>query len=491
MLRRLSTDVRRKLKARQLVDVTIESLDIHGLGVGKDAATGLLCAVNGAIPGQHIKGRVLQDSVVPARVAQMELVAQSPDFVAPVCSVFDNCGGCKTQHYPYAKQVAAKQAAIQTTLGTSDVAPMARATSAFGYRNKMEFTYSAGRWLTLLDTVQDTHQATLGLFPKSKGARRWDGRVVAIDHCALQSDVGNRLVTTLWRVCRALPAYDYLKHTGFLRHLVVRVGSTLGGSTEVLLGLGTATIDDDTAPAVAAVVDALLATADNASNIVSVVQFMDDEMVRRFRKRHDGQRPRETHRVVHGRSFMKDTILHKEFRVSLQSFFQPNTAMASVLYAHVAGALQARSTPPVVWDLFCGVGSIGICVADHCAHVVGIDVVPDAIIDARANAEDNGVAEKMSFLCRDVLADGIPDGLPHPDVVIVDPPRAGLNAELISFLTSTVAPDEIIYVSCNVVSQARDLEKLLAAGYSASLIQPVDMLPHTPHVENIVVLRKA
>ncbi|OQS01630.1 RNA methyltransferase [Achlya hypogyna] len=491
LVRGLSTAARRQLKTRQLVDVSIETLDVHGLGIGRDATTGVLCAVNGAIPGEHIKGRVLQDSVVPVRVAQMELVAASPHYLAPVCPYFNNCGGCKTQHYPYDKQVEAKQAAIETTLDRSDVMRMEAAVATFGYRNKMEFTYSAGRWLTLLDPVQDTHQPTIGLFPKSKGTRRWDGRVVAVDRCELQSDVGNRILASLWRVCRntAVQPYDFLRHTGHLRHLVVRVGSTAVGETQILLGLGTATIDDATTPLMEAFVAQLLAEANDAASIVSIVQFMDDEMVRRVRKAQQGTPPAETLRMLHGQPFMKDTILGKEFRVSLHSFFQPNTAMASVLYAHINTVLQRRPSPPVVWDLFCGVGSIGICAADHCAHVVGIDVVPDAIVDAHANAVDNGVADKMSFLCRDVLADGVPDGLPHPDVVIVDPPRAGLNGALVEFLATTVAPEEIVYVSCNVVSQARDL-KLFAGKYDVVHIQPVDMLPHTPHVENIVHLRK-
>ncbi|OQS00001.1 selenoprotein O [Thraustotheca clavata] len=474
LCRRLSTSSSRRLKSRQLVDVTIDSLDIHGAGVGTDIVSQNRCAVNGAIPGQRIKGRVIKDNVSPALVAQMELVAQSPDYIEPLCKYFTTCGGCKTQHFPYEKQVDSKDKAIQSTLNVSDLPAMKSAIETFGYRNKMEFTYSTGRWLTQHDTVQVTKQATIGLFPKSQGSRRWDGRVIALDNCALQSAIGNRLLQALWKALDKVPPYDFIKHNGFLRHIVIRVGTTLQGKQNILLGFGTATISNDTTKLLHQALDQLFESfKQDLDALVSIVQFMDDEMIRRHKKAH-GELPEQTFQVLHGLSYMNDTILNKQFRVSLHSFFQPNTAMASVLYDQIAQCINQHSPSPIVWDLFCGVGSIGICIAEDASHVVGIDIVPEAIIDAKANAIYNNVADKMTFVCQDLLLDGIPSDLPSPDIVIVDPPRAGLSSSLLCFLSCTIKPPTIVYVSCNVVSQAKDLVYLLE-DYEITRLQPKEV----------------
>ncbi|KAF0683561.1 Aste57867_24418 [Aphanomyces stellatus] len=489
-----------KLKRRALVDVTIDRFDVHGNGVGRDALTNAVCTVVGAIPGQQWKGRVVNDKCSPVRVVGMELLVQSTQYAKPPCPHFSDCGGCKTQHVPYPLQVEAKQATVDDLLAPLEVAsaPVDAAPALFHYRNKTEFTVSAGRWLTAADKASadanDDDKSrrrspfTIGFFPKSTGTnRKWDGRVVAIDRCLLQDERANRVLAALWTtLADTVAAYDHLQHTGALRNVVLRVGTTPTGATQLMVGLSTATVDG--AASLQSVVPALLAALApaDAATLVSVVQFMDDEMQRRH--------PDEstTFAVLHGAPHVTDSILGRGFRVSLHSFFQPNTAAASVLYAHLVAMVADQPAPPVVWDLFCGVGSIGICLADHVAHVVGIDVVPAAIVDAAHNARANGVADKTTFVCADVLAPdfGAAVTLPHPDVVVVDPPRPGLSPPLVAFLATTVRPREIFYVSCNVVTQARDLAPLLGGGYAVVASQPVDMLPHTPHVENIVRLRR-
>ncbi|RHZ22057.1 hypothetical protein DYB26_001864 [Aphanomyces astaci] len=423
----------------------------------------------------------------------MELLTQSDRYVEPLCPYFKDCGGCKTQHVPYTDQVAAKYASVQRLLHPIESASADHATHTFHYRNKTEFTVSAGRWLTQHDAPDSNHSHpfTIGFFPKSSGSsRKWDGRVVAINACVLQHDVANRILQSLLVVAERLDvvAYDFLGHTGDLRNVVVRVGTLKDGSKQVMVGLSTATLSSDVGPQLASALLAALPPADAAS-IASIVQFVDPEMQRRHHNRHH-----ESLRVLHGRSYIHDTILGSTFRLSLHSFFQPNTAMASVLYAHLVAFVASYSptSPPVVWDLFCGVGSIGICLAPHAKHVVGLEIVPDAVVDAAQNAADNGVTHKMTFVCADVLKaenEAVLAALPHPDIVIVDPPRPGLSKPLIAYLCDVVQPGAIVYVSCNPSTQARDLQLMLAT-YAVVGSQPVDMLPHTPHMENIVYLER-
>ncbi|RHY34316.1 hypothetical protein DYB32_001295 [Aphanomyces invadans] len=422
----------------------------------------------------------------------MELLAQSDRFVEPLCPYFDDCGGCKTQHVPYDQQVAAKQSSVERLLHPIPTASVNHAKYLFHYRNKTEFTVSSGRWRTKHDKkdLNESHAFTIGFFPKSTGtSRKWDGRVVSIHSCMLQDNIANRILQAVTTVVESLgdqiAAYDHLRHEGELRNLMVRVGTASNGSKEVMIGFNTATLSSGIG---LLILPALLAalSPDDAALVKSIVQYVDPEMQRRHRQT-------ESLRVLHGTSYIHDTILNSTFRVSLHSFFQPNTAMASVLYAHLVEFVATYSpTPPVVWDLFCGVGSIGICLAPHARHVVGIEIAPEAVVDAAQNAADNGVHDKTTYVCADVLKAESQDllaSLPHPDIVVVDPPRPGLSKPLISYLCDVIQPRAIVYVSCNPSTQARDLQEMLVK-YDVNGSQPVDMLPHTPHVENIVYLER-
>ncbi|KAH9122645.1 hypothetical protein LEN26_010172 [Aphanomyces euteiches] len=478
-----------KLKQRTLVDVTIFSLDFHGNGVGHDTTSNALCTVVNAIPGQRWKGRVVNDRCDPVRVVGMELLQQSENYMTPSCPHFNDCGGCKTQHLPYKLQAQAKESAVHSLLQpySSNNTSIDKAVTTLHYRNKTEFTVSAGRWLTKYDQEglnrDQRPPFTIGFFPKSNGtSRKWDGRVVAIDKCLLQDSLANRILEALWSIWPStLPAYNFLDHTGFVRNIVLRIGTSSSGAKQAMIGFSTSTLSETMAPIVPLLLEALKPS--DASLVTSIVQFVDEEMQRR-------EPSSQSTTVLHGEPYILDTILGCTFRISLRAFFQPNTAMATVLYAHLVDIVASHETPPVVWDLFCGVGSIGICLAKHARQVVGIELIPEAVVDAKYNAELNGVQDKTTFVCADVLADsGVATlaGMPRPDVVIVDPPRPGLSAPLISFLCDNIAPEEIIYVSCNPLTQARDLERM-SQKYYFEWSKPVDMLPHTPHVENIVRL---
>ena len=470
----------------------------------------MLCAVPSAIPGQIVDGRVIDIRANPPRAILQNLVQQSEHFIRPVCKYFEACGGCKTQHLQYSVQAVNKENVVKKLMNSfeCEVSPIqvpGIESGLFKYRNKMEFTCSTGRWLIKEDigAVDSEMPAnfTLGLFPKTNSRRRWDGRVLAIKSCWLQEDIGNRVLEALWteNALQKVEAYDHLKHTGLLKNVMIRIGTSKWGEKEVMIGFGTSRIDRlALEPIVTAFLENL--NEDDRACVVSIINYMDEESKRRYQKqlKSEGKNDivSETQINIQGQGYIHDTILDKEFQLSLRSFFQPNTAQASVLYSSIrdicANFYQNHNRRPVVWDLFCGVGSIGICVADECELVIGIDIVDAAITDAKQNAEYNSLSNKMQFICSDLTAKDQVDvlaSLIRPDIVIVDPPRPGLSTKLCNFIQQDIAPAQICYVSCNPLTQARDLQ-YFDEKYTISLCQPVDMLPHTPHLENIILLTR-
>ncbi|TYZ69041.1 hypothetical protein PybrP1_006576 [[Pythium] brassicae (nom. inval.)] len=425
----------------------------------------------------------------------------------------------------------------------------------YHYRNKMEFTCSTGRWLLDRDKSErlpedgDANAApaqpfpfTIGLFPvpstsvrraREVGGKRrrgksssasWSPRILSIDECALQDGAANRVLRLLAARLEAagVAAYDFQANRGFLKQLVVRRGvNAREQRVELMIGLVTTALDGEQSVVLQTAVDAFLADfaaagdGSDATRVVSVVQRLDDQSHREQQARSGSETaaaaPRE--RTLVGDAFFHDSVLGHTFQVSFDSFFQPNTVQAARLYSEIraavaaswgdVGSAAASDKPPVVWDLFCGVGSIGICVAALGAKVVGFEIVEAAVERARANARLNGFADAaMQFFAVDLAKpwdeNEWSSAVEAPDVVIVDPPRAGLHRKLVKTLRR-LAPPRICYVSCNPETQARDLELLCGAGvdddsglaaYDVEFLQPVDMLPHTPHIETIAWLSK-
>lgn len=441
-------------------------------------------------------------------------------------------------------------------------------TGVYHYRNKMEFTCSTGRWLLDSDkrtnrsqeedddnaaSTQPSFPFTIGLFPvpstsvqrarQVSGKRRrggksstvsWSPRILSIDECALQNNAGNRVLRFLSARLEAsgVNAYDFQTNRGFLKQLVVRTGfNAREQRTEVMVGLVTTSLQGEQSTALQAAVDAFIAdfagandAAGDTTRLVSVVQRLDDQSLREQQARSDssdsGATPVSRERTLVGDAFFHDSVLGHTFQVSFDAFFQPNTVQAARLYGEIRAAVAAfyrgvrrsdgvADKPPsgVVWDLFCGVGSIGICLGDLGPKIVGFEIVDAAVERARANARLNGYADAaMEFFVVDLAkpwdANEWSGTVAQPDIVVVDPPRAGLHQKLIKTLRR-VAPARICYVSCNPETQARDLELLCAveadtndtnngglAAYDVEFVKPVDMLPHTPHIETIAWLTK-
>ncbi|RLN60462.1 hypothetical protein BBJ28_00010241, partial [Nothophytophthora sp. Chile5] len=506
----------------------------------------------------------------------VEVSTPSAHRVAPLChKYFGACGGCKVQHVAYAEQRRSKQTRVLELFATRRHSPdmqvrellgveaqggVDEAAAVYHYRNKMEFTCSTGRWLLNEDKPSEDattegdltaelprYPFTVGMFPtpsisarrakqrggkgRRKGRGAWSPRILSLDECLLQAPACNRVLQQLVTRCEAagLQAYDFHSHEGFLKQIVLRRGVNGQGCTELMLGLVTTTFDGEQSELLQRIVSdlvdehhqELLAEEGDASRLVSIVQTLDSEAQRH---RHGAEQAAiatdddaVTERVLSGRAHLEDSILGHRFEVSFDSFFQPNSMQAGVLYREIQRMLAALPEKPVVWDLFCGVGSIGICMGALAEKVVGFELVEAAVERAKVNARLNGYSsEKMQFFCVDLaknwredelleqIAAGAKDGEPsslaagRPDLVIVDPPRAGLHKKLIKMLRR-LAPRHICYVSCNPQSQVVDLEALCAparpeAGeggvYRVQHLQPVDMVPHTPHIETIAWLER-
>lgn len=496
---------------------------------------------------------------------KVELLTPSEHRVTPQCAKFFGvCGGCKQQHLLYTEQLHHKQMRIEDLFSDRQHSPQMQLRPIMGadssqdgeiyhYRNKMEFTCSTGRWLLDSDKVQEDEGElqedliepsqpqqqfpfTIGLFPVSStsvrrarqqgGKRRrgktnasWSPRILSIDDCSLQDLAGNTILKQLSTHLEVagLEAYNFQTNQGFLKQLVIRKGVNSGRQTEIMIGLVTTSLVGEQSDKLKSVIDELvhdfhetnLSSGDKA-RIVSVVQCLDEQTMRLQGRDGAGVQREQT---LFGQSFFHDTILDHSFQVSFDSFFQPNTAQASHLYREIQNTMslnqatdaQPLRKKPVIWDLFCGVGSIGICMGQFASKVYGFEIVEAAVEKAKLNAQLNGyTADAMQFFTMDLTKrwdeNEWSDKVENPDIVIVDPPRAGLHNKLIKLLRR-LGPPQICYVSCNPESQVRDLELFCQeksdedetpelAFYEVEFMQPVDMLPHTPHIETIAWLRR-
>ncbi|CAI5742584.1 unnamed protein product [Peronospora destructor] len=497
---------------------------------------------------------------------QYRQIAKPSDHrVHPPCSkYFGICGGCKLQHVSYAQQLIEKQEWIRQLFASRNHSPDMEIREIIGvetdgdhvgiyhYRNKMEFTCSAGRWLLEEDKLPDdgssfaaspSYPFSVGMFPvssvsarrskqvhgKSKARRRraavWNSRILSLNECLLQTSACNRLLQQLVTRCESagLQAYDFNTHEGFLKQIVLRCGVNRDNRTEIMLGLVTMTFGGEQSEILKGIVHSIieeheidLAETGDDARLVSIVESLDCEAQRHRCKSNNATiHPAAgiaTERVLYGASHLVDTILDHNFEISFDSFFQPNAAQASLLYSKIQHVMELLPEKPVVWDLFCGVGSIGICVGAHAKTVVGFELVDAAVERAKVNARLNGYSPRhMQFFCVDLTKNWQEEELRKkintcsdlvssdlPDMVIVDPPRAGLHKKLIKMLRR-IAPRHICYVSCNPDSQAVDLEAFCAKAkpeakefgtYRVRHLQPVDMLPHTPHIETIAWLER-
>jgi len=465
----VSTSPRRPRRGDRL-DLDITELDERGRGLARLGRYRV--AARGALPGSRVALEVVRVKGPRHEARVLEVLEPSPDAVEARCSHARYCGGCAFQDLDYSAQLAALRARVSAALGLAGfdvpVEPVVGMERPWGYRNKMEYTFGARRFREAEEEHGRATDFALGLHVPGM-----HDKVIDVRSCAIHFDGADALLGTMRElvVARGMTPWDTREHTGLLRYLVLRHGERTG---ETLVNLVTSRDDD------AAVDELAAAFLERHPDVTTFVHSVNS------RPASTAQAERE--RVVHGPGTIHEEVGGLRYAISAQSFFQVNTTQAERLFAAIRE--EAALDGGVVHDLYCGAGTIGLALAPDAREVRGYEVVASAVADARVNAAANGV-DHATFVEGDVLealaAEDTRDA--PPDVAVVDPPRAGLEARMVPALARLGAP-RVLYVSCNVDAAARDLPYLRAAGYRLERVRPFDLFPHTPHVEALFTLVK-
>lgn len=440
----------------QELDLRIDSLAYGGNGVAR--LDGFVVFVRRALPGDTVHARITKVKGGYAEAVALDVVEPGPDRVEPRCSHFGSCGGCRFQDLDYPAQLREKEHQVRDALerigGLRDVQlePIVGSGELYAYRNKLEYSFA-----------QTDAGPALGFHR----AGRWD-QILPVEHCHLTTETGNeiRRAAERWARGAGLQAYDQRHGTGYLRHLVVREGRNTG---QALVMLVTAPGELHAAPAL---VDELRAI----DEVKSVHWAVND-------------RPAEVTNlpttVLWGEEAIEEEILGRRFRVRPNAFLQTNTAMCEQLYG-IAAEYAALSGEETVYDLYCGIGTIALTIAAEALTVWGIEISEEAVACALENAQRNGVTNTAFFAGEvgDAVEELVPRAGP-PDVVVVDPPRAGLVGKALQRVGALGAP-RLVYVSCNPTTLAGNAAVLCGElGYRLERARPVDMFPHTPHIETV------
>ncbi|MDR2120967.1 MAG: 23S rRNA (uracil(1939)-C(5))-methyltransferase RlmD [Tannerella sp.] len=402
----------------------------------------------------------------------------SPDRIEPFCAHFGICGGCKWQHLPYKVQLLHKEKQVVDNLtrigkvAAKTYLPIAGAHKTVYYRNKLEFTFSNKRWLT----EEEIATAGEALQPNGAGFHipKMFDKVLDIRKCWLQEDISNRIRLGVKNFClshEGYPFFDLRKQEGLMRTLIIRTSSK--GELMVIV-----VFFEEKQPHCNTLLNYL---KDAFPEITSLMYVINE-------KCNDTIADREV-MLFHGKDHLTEEMEGLQFKIGPKSFYQTNSEQACLLYGIVRdfAGLTGRET---VYDLYTGTGTIADFVARQAGKVIGIESVPEAVEDARINAKHNRLNNIRFFAgdMKDILSPSFVETNGRPDVIITDPPRAGMHDKVIDTILG-VAPARIVYVSCNPASQARDLHRLCSL-YDVEKVQPVDMFPHTHHVENVALLMK-
>lgn len=462
------------MKRNQELQLDIESLAFGGQGVARHKD--FVVFVKGAVPGDTVRARIVKKKKKHAEAVVQALLSPSPQRIEPRCPYFGSCGGCKIQSLDYEQQLYYKRQQVVDSLtrlgGLKDLEIQETLPSPdqFFYRNKMEFSFSDRRWLLPEEIASDMTIEDRDFALGFHVAGHFD-KIVDLKTCFLQSETSRDIVNWVREYARTqqITPYNLHDHTGFLRFLMIREGKKTG---QRMVNLVTRENRQEIMePLTHALVDAFPDTTSVVNNIatnVSNVAFGEEEV------------------LLHGPPFIEEHLQSWRFRISANSFFQTNSMQAERLYQLVRHLGDFRGHE-LVYDLYAGTGSIGIFISDAVRRVVGFECIESCIEDAYRNAQLNHVTN-CEFITADLMhfADHIPAN-EKPDVMIIDPPRAGMHPRTVKTVLE-VAPQRIIHVSCNPTTLARDLAILCESQYTIDFVQPVDMFPQTGHVELVVRL---
>ena len=463
-------------KRSGIVELDIDRLAFGGKGLGK-TKEGRVVSVEGSLPGQRVRVRLgrVREHFTEARLE--EVVRQSPHAVSPRCAHFGYCGGCRLQHLDYPQQLEAKANQVREALellGGFAEPPVEQGVACrhvYGYRNKMEYTFGDVRWLTPEEIArpdQADREFALGLHPRG----RWD-RIIHLEECHLPHAMSVEILKVVQDAGArsGLRPYTTRTHEGYWRFLIVRQGVRTGQWLVDLI-----TSDE---PREQVKVETLARHLNETfPGVITVTHTISSSRA--------AVATGEEERVLIGPGFIEEEIGGLRFRISPRAFFQTNTEGAERLYEE-AVELAALGEGERVYDVYCGTGTIALLMAARAREVVGFELEAAAVVDARANAELNGL-ENTVFVEGDaakLLRGGPVWG--EPDVVVLDPPRAGLHPD-VRYLVPALGAGRLVYVSCNPATLAADLAEICRNGYELKTVIPHDMFPHTPHVECVSLL---
>lgn len=466
---------------KQVILEQVPVLDYAAEGKSLSRVDGKVVFIEGAVPGDVVDVQLSKNKSDWAEGHVIKIHSLSPDRVQPFCQHFGVCGGCQWQMLPYEKQLFYKQKQVSDNLGRiakvqlPAILPIIGADQTSHYRNKLEYTFATGKFIP---TEAFREMKAKGIDPNDHSgaagfhARGFFDKVVEIDTCHLQEEPTNliRKAVAQFAIDHNMPFYNNRAHQGWLRNMFVR-NTTMGElMINVVLGYEEKEMREK-------LLDQLLTRFPAITTLLYTINT----------KKNDSLFDLEP-QTYFGKGYIMEKLEDFSFMISPKSFFQTNTRQAEKLY-QVTRDFAELDGSQTVYDLYCGTGSIGIFVSRQAKKVIGVEVIADAIADAKKNAELNGL-QHADFFTGDVI-DICDDTFfathGKPDVIITDPPRAGMHEKLVKKLLD-MAASTVVYVSCNPATQARDLA-LLDEKYSVEKIQPVDMFPHTLHIENVVQLK--
>ena len=468
----MTDDEPRRPRKGEEFEVLLEGLDAKGGACGHFGPHRI--RITNAVPGQRVRARGGRKWRGWTTALAVETLDPGPDFVPARCPHTASCGGCSFQELRYERQLAELGRLLARTLeplgAEVPIAPVLGCDEPFGYRNKMDFTFGDLRWIEPGEPAGALRDFAVGLHVPGRYEK-----VLDVHRCAIAFAGADEILGTVRRLAIAheLSAWDVKHHEGLLRNLVLRRGFATG---EVMVNL----VTTEEAPALVKpfLADLLAAHPEittlvqNINSGVAVVAVGEREILH------------------HGPGWIHEELAGRTFRISANSFFQTNTNQAARL-VDIVRARLALEADEVLFDLYCGGGLLTLAAGGAAREAWGFELVPEAIADAERNAALNEVTG-VHWVAGDLLPHFTPEGLaalgaPAPDRCVVDPPRAGMHPDVVAAL-ARLGPRRIVYVSCNPQSAARDVALLLPHGYELSAVDPVDLFPHTPHLECVLTL---
>ncbi len=456
-------------------ELVIQSAAYEGKGFTKleDRA----CFVKNSAPGDRIRAKIIRKRRKFYEATMLELIEKGPERIDPKCRHAEVCGGCSWQHVSYAEQLRFKREHVRDHIqrigGLKEVEPLPTlgCDSQFYYRNKMEYTFGERRWLTReeIDSGVPIKDKDVAVGMHAPG--RFD-RILNLEECHLQEEISFRIMDFLrnYSLKHDIPAYSVTKKEGFFRNVMIRSSHH---TSDLMVNL--VTFEDDP-EVMEKVKDALL---EQFPEITTIVNNINDTWSPSSEGRYEN--------ILHGPGYITEKIGGYSFKIDANTFFQTNTPQAEKLYEKAREFARLKEDD-LVYDLYCGVGSLTLFVSDHVKKAVGIELNPVSVKNAHQNADENDVTN-CSFETgdmKDVFTQKFVEKYGKPDVIITDPPRAGMHPDVVKTLND-LAVDRLVYVSCNSATMARDLQ-MLQEVYNIDVVQPVDMFPQTYHIETVAGL---